>query len=353
VFEGRLARMLSLSFALAICGWLPGALAQSLDAANPLFASDEPLQLTIEGPFREIARMNRKRPNFAGRLTYDEADGPKVALDLKLRIRGNSRLEVCRFPPLRLDLVRRQLDGTVFAGQNRLKLATLCQQQAKYRDYLGIEYSIYRMFNALSDHSFRVRWASVEYITTDYSRGEPFTEPAFFIEAESEVAARHGMEVVELDRLGLEQLDQRQMALLGLFQYVIGNTDWAGLQGPPNEPCCHNGKVIRSPDDKLFLLPYDFDQSGLVDAEYAQPNAALPIRSVRQRMYRGYCYVNAEIDWAVARLNERRPGLERALLEGPMSQGARDKALAYLSASFEIINDPGRRDKEIVGQCRK
>jgi hypothetical protein len=326
--------------------------AQEVPAPLPLFASDEPLMLKIEGPLRELARANRDRPWFPSRLSYTTEDGRETALDVELRIRGNSRLELCRFPPLRLDFVRKQLVGTVFEGQNRLKLVTLCQRQQKYRDYLGLEFAAYRIFNALTEQSFRVRWASIEYVMTDDPRRPPYTEPAFLIEEDWEVAERSGMTVIERERLGVDELDPRQAALLGLFQYVIGNTDWAGLEGPGDDPCCHNGKVIQPTTGAFFVLPYDFDQAGLVDAEYARPDQRLKLNSVRERRYRGYCAVNSAIGWAVDRFNERRAAVEAAITTAPLSDRAKEKALSYLNSAYEILNDPARLQKEIFDDCR-
>ncbi|MFL2545978.1 MAG: hypothetical protein ACJ0SL_01225 [Candidatus Rariloculaceae bacterium] len=95
-------------------------------------------------------------------LRYRDEQGEEVVLDVDIRIRGNSRLDICSFPPLRLDFPRTRLEGTVFAGQNRLKLVTLCRDRDAFRYYLAQEYQIYIAFSALTDHSFRVRRATIE-----------------------------------------------------------------------------------------------------------------------------------------------------------------------------------------------
>jgi hypothetical protein len=345
--------------ALAALGLLSPVHAQDPAAAadsgggHPLFADSTPLTLMITGPFRLLSRDGRQRPQRDAVLTYRDLNGQETSVDVRIRIRGKSRLEVCSFPPLRLNFKRKQLDATVFAGQNRLKLATLCKPTDEYRDWLTQEYQIYLMFNALTKRSFRVRWLEVEYGDTDERRGRTFTEPAFVIEEDWEVAERNGMEVAEPDnRIELPTLARRHTALLALFQYMIGNTDWAATQGPEGEPCCHNGKVVVSDAGERFVIPYDFDQAGLIDTSYASPNPQVSIRSVRERLYRGYCPMNDELDWAVARLNEQRSAIEAILREGPVSANARDRALAYLGESYSIINDPDRFRKEIVEGCR-
>jgi len=319
---------------------------------TPLFADDTSLQLTIEGPFRRLSRDGRERPERAGLLRYRDAQDQEVILDVEIRIRGNSRLEICSFPPLRLDFPRSQLGGTMFAGQNQLKLVTLCRRQDSYRDYLPQEYQIYRAFNALTDRSFRVRRVVVEYVETEGRRPESFTEPAFLIEEDWEVAERHDMEVVEVESLRIQDLHRRHTTLLAVFQFMIGNTDWSSLRATAGEDCCHNGVVIGGPGMDAIVVPYDFDQSGVISTAYAKPNPALPIRSVRQRLYRGYCAMNGELEWVIQRLNEQRAEIVGVFDSERVGERQRNRALDYLRESYEIINDPEQRNEEIVEACR-
>ncbi len=336
-----------------LLGWLGTAHAQDV-VVRPLFESDSPLHLTIEGPFRRLAGDGRERPERDGLIRYSGADGTDVVLDVAIRVRGNSRLELCSRPPLRLNLRRGQLEGTVFAGQNQLKLVTLCRSRDAYRDYLAQEYQIYRAYNALTDRSFRVRWVSVEYVETTGRRPASTTEPAFFIEEDWEVAERHGMEVVETDTLAVAALDARATALLSLFQYLIANTDWSGTSAREGEDCCHNGSVLGLPDGDLsrLILPYDFDHAGVIDTSYAKPSPNLGIRSVTQRLYRGYCATNQQLSWALARMNEKHTEVVGAFDSESVSECERDRATAYLNDGYAIINDPLRWQTEIVERCR-
>ena len=320
--------------------------------AGPLFADDSALELTIEGPFRELSRDGRERPDRDGLVRYRNSQGQEVVLDVEIRIRGKSRLEFCSFPPLRLDFPRSRVNGTVYAGQNRLKLATLCMNSDLYRDYLAQEYQIYRALNVLTDQSFRVRRATVTYVETEAGRPDSFTEPAFLIEADWEVAERNNLQSLEVESLRISDLDPRHTALVAVFQFMIGNTDWSSYSAALGEDsCCHNGKVIGTPDIGVVVIPYDFDRAGIINARYAEPHPALPIRSVRQRLYRGLCAMNGELEWAIQRLNERRAEVERAFDSERVSDRRSNAALDYLRESYEIINDSEQRNKEIVEAC--
>jgi len=326
--------------------------AQEDPMAVPLFVDDTPLELTIEGPFDELSSDGDERPERESLLRYRDSQGEEVALPVDIRIRGHSRLEICGFPPLRLDFPKSQLEGTVFAGQNRLKLVTLCRDRDVFRDYLVQEYQIYLAFSALTDRSFQVRRAIVEYVESDSDDGESFTEQAFLIEEDWAVADRHGMEVLEVESLELTDLNPRHTALLSLFHYMIGSTDWSAISAPEGDNCCHNGAVLNDAEEGAFVIPYDFDQTGIINTSYAKPNPILPIRRVTQRLYRGLCLINDELEWAVGRLNEQREQVVGAFDSELVRERQRNVALKFIRESYDIINDPEQFEEEIIEECR-
>jgi hypothetical protein len=341
-------------FVLALPIVVVDAEAQEVSSPYPMFEDTAPLALRISAPFRALGRDDGDdRPEYDAVIEFAEPGGVSRTLEIEIRVRGRSRLEHCDYPPLSLDFPRDAAAGTVFAGQNRLKLVTLCKRSDAYRDYLTLEFLIYRMFNELTNRSFRVRWATVEYESTDTGRPRPRIEPAFLIEEDWEVAERLGMEVIDIEKLDIDMLDPQYTALHALFQYLIGNTDWAVLGATSGDLCCHNGKVIGPGGGPYTVLPYDFDNSGLISAEYAAPNSILPIRSVRQRLYRGFCAMNADLDQAILLINERRERLTALLDDDSLSKRSRERALNYLNDYFEIVNDPMEREEQIDGRCRE
>ena len=197
-----------------------------------------------------------------------------------------------------------------------------------------------------------MRWATVEYIDTDATRPRPRIQPAFLIEEDWEVAERFGMDVIETERLEIDALDAQHTALYGLFQFLIGNTDWSVLEGAPGDLCCHNGKAIGKSGETLIVLPYDFDNSGLVSAGYAVPSDDLPIRFVRQRLYRGFCTMNGELPAAIAHISQRRERLMALLDDESLSKRSRERALKYLGEYFEVIDDQEKRQELLYEDCR-
>ena len=315
----------------------------------PLFADPAPLGLRIVAPFGELVSELTDRPEFDATLELTGPDAEGLETAMRIRVRGNSRVLNCDFPPLALDLPRNALGGTVFEGQNELKLVTLCKNSSSYRRYLEQEFLVYRMFGLLTDRSFRVRWAEVEFIYSDSRRPRSLLAPAFLIEEVWEVAARNRLEVVEREHVAVSEFDPVPIELLMVFQYLIGNADFEARQGPDGDDCCHNAKIIGRSGEPLVLVPYDFDNSGMIDAEYAVPNERLPIGDVTTRLYRGFCTHNENIPAAIASLNARRDAMLALLVES--GEEANRRAIRYLEDSFERINEPRRVESDLIGKC--
>ena len=315
-----------------------------------LLDSDEPLEITIEFPVRQIMRKAADRPVVDGVATYTSAEGDVTSLPVQMSTRGKSRLNVCQFPPLSLSVKKKAAKGTVFEGQKSLKIVTHCKSHTLYRGYLLKEQSIYEALNVLTDVSFRTRLLRITYRDTE-NEGFEITEDAFFIESIGEVAARNGLERKKVPRSRIEQLDPAYAQLVAMFQFMIGNTDWSVKTAPAGSNCCHNGRILgaEGEDAGWKIVPYDFDQAGFIDAEYAVPAEQLRIRSVRQRLWRGRCAHNAELDDVIALLNNRRSALESALIR-PGMRGA-GSAQKYIDAFYKVINDPKKRQKTIEKRC--
>ncbi len=327
-------------------------LCSTVAAAQPLFDSDETLSIVLEAPIRDLLRQASRKPTFSGTLRFQQEDGTDVALDIDITTRGKSRLEQCSFPPLSVNLRRQQVGSTIFAGQNKLKLVTQCADKSVYRRYLVQEYAIYRVYNLLSDHSFRVRMLEVTYRDSNRRRKDQ-VRPAFFIESEKRAAKRLRMRTVAADTVKLSQLEPQMLSILTLFQFMIGNTDWSVRKGPDEEGCCHNGKLIGHPDTDSgwVVLPYDFDQAGLINTTYSAPSDVLPIKSVRQRLYRGYCFNISRLDATIALFNENRAAIEGLFGAGRDGESGNKSALKYLHSFYDIVNDAKKRQKKIIDDC--
>jgi len=320
----------------------------------PLFASDDAIEITLRAPIRVLVNRRARRPDVAGLISYEAQTGETIELDVEVTPRGVSRLELCRFPPLRLNLKRGQVAGTVFAGQNRIKLGTRCMDNDRYEQYMLLEYLAYRIYEQVTELSFKVRLATLRYVDIDRDdRVE--VAPAFFIEHIDGLAERAGMRAIEQEG-GFKPVDMapEPLALYGLFQYMIGNTDWSAIRATEGRECCHNTDILgpREGTTGLIPVPYDFDQVGLVNTPYAEPGEGLRIRSVTDRLYRGLCSGNDYIETAIERFNAARSSIEALFETDRLQDEYRSDALDFLDGFYEIVNDPAQLQSEIFERCR-
>jgi hypothetical protein len=345
----RLVTSAAWVLAAALCAPAASAAAE----AAPLFRDAQPLEVTLELPLKTLLRERKDRPEVDGVAVVAGPGGQSLRLDVKVSTRGHNRLEKCDFPPLGLDFKRSQLDGTVFAGQNKLKLSTRCRDGGKFDDYLELERLAYLLYQQVSDVSLKVRAVNMRYVDTDRG-GEAMQAPGFFLEHFDSLAARMGKAVLDVPSVPLADLDPAALARIGLFEYLIGNTDWAATSAAAGRDCCHNivPLVPTSGAGPVVPFPYDFDSSGFVDPPYAEPDYRLNTRSVRDRVYRGYCVSNPHLDTAREKLNAARPAMEAIISSARLEPKMQRKALDYLAEGFEDINDAKGWQRGILDRCR-
>jgi hypothetical protein len=322
-------------------------------ASADLFATEEPLAISLAAPFADVFRAREDPQYQEAKLTYRDAAGSEVAVPLRLRVRGKSRAAMCGFPPLLLNFRTRELVGTVLEGEDRLKLVTHCESNDSYDQYLRLEYLSYRVWNLVSPTSLRARWVAADYVDTRRERALGM-RPAILLEDEQRFAERHGLTIFEGPAIERAQYDAESLALLDVFQYFLGNTDWSALAGPSGEECCHNVVPYVRPDGVMVPVPYDFDAAGLVDAPHALPNERLPIRDVRQRLYRGACRTPDALAPTFARFQSERSAIlalfgDQPGLDEKTAQGAR----RYVEAFYETLDDPKLRESAFFGVCRR
>ena len=351
----------SVGFVSLAAALLVGPAAQArqnlVQPPTPLFMAHDVLELTIEAPFKKVFRERSQEPEqFPAVLTYQDG-GEQVTLNLKVNTRGRFRLQkrTCNFPPIQLDLQKDSVAGTIFAGQNKIKLVTHCQNgRDQYEQYVFQEYLIYRAFNLFSDMSFRVRLAHITYVDNEEDK-DPLTKYAFLIEHKDDLAARTGWEILDIPQVLPDYFEQDNLNTVAVFQYFIGNTDVSLFQAAPGEnECCHNAKALGSMAGPVFSVPYDFDMSGIINTRYAEVNRDMvPIRNVRQRYFRGRCVPPEQMARTLQVFNEHKDAIYALYMEqAELDEKVREKTIEYLDDFYEIIDDDRKVDREIVRDCR-
>jgi hypothetical protein len=322
-----------------------------------LFESEEPLAITLSAPWREIVRNEDYQGTYPATLEYRDASGNPVQLALTVERRGVKRQEACDFPPIKWRFEKDAVKGTMFRGQGSIKMVTHCERSSKFEQYYRLEMLSYRIYNLLTDYSFRVRPLKVDYVDSKEDKVDD-GRFAFIIEDDSDVAKRNGLKKLEIQRVMPSRLDPETTSVFTLFQLLISNLDWSALKGPGTEECCHNVKPIAprplQDDDPIIPVPYDFDASGLVNAPYAGPPLGLGVRTVRQRLYRGFCIHNDLLPTTRAKILANETAIMGIIQNDEMlTNNIRNNSLKYLEKYFEMMRDDDDFEKEVVRKCRK
>lgn len=316
----------------------------SVAGASPLFDDDEVIDVELAGPLSRLIDSKDSRDEYPFTL---QTGG--VSLEVKARVRGNSRLRVCNFPPIRLNFAETGDNATVFAGQQKLKLVTHCGIGHNVEKNLLAEYAAYRIFSLFSDAAYRVRLLRITYVDTDGESGEQ--QYGFVIETTDRLSERLGGETLMRPGVALSQLNSEQAALVYLFQYLIGNTDWSLIADEEGADCCHNGELIEV-DGEIYIVPYDFDLAGLVDAPYAKADPSFRLSSVRSRLYRGYCTDGAVLESALQKIRGREDSVYQVIHDiSGLTDKQKKRAVRYLEGFFDKAANPEKLLKSFEKKC--
>ena len=311
-----------------------------------LFGAEDPVAFTLTADFKTINkdRDPKSKKQYPAELTIA---GGAAAIPVKLNARGHVRRmsRTCDNVPLKIEFPDDKLEGTIFDGQDGLKLVVQCRNAGAFEQFLLREYLVYRVMNLITPQSFRARLARVSYVDP---AGKPLGERyGMLLEDDSDVAKRMAGRTVELPRVLFKDLHAETLDAMMLFEYMIGSTDFSIY-------ALHNVVFVQKPDRSLFSVPYDFDMAGLVSATYAIPDKRLPISSVKERLYRGPCRTQEQLDAALTTFRAQKDRVLALPDSIPdLSKGSVNDAKNYLEDFYDAIKDPKDVKRLFVDGCKQ
>lgn len=233
---------------------------------------EEGAKITLEADMTTLLE-NRQTEEYApALLTMDDGRSFQV----KIKPKGKYRRKVAEVPPLKVKFAKKALQANGLDTLNEVKLVLPCYDNNLGDELIVREYLAYRMFEHLTDACVRARLLRLTLRDAHVEKSRKVMY-ALLLEDNEETAARlHGQEI---EQYGLEasSMIENQLALVCMFEYMIGNTDW-------DVAMMRNVRLLRSSEtDKILAVPYDFDFSGFVSAPYASPSSESGILTVRDR----------------------------------------------------------------------
>ena len=310
---------------------------QEVPDYGSLFSSDDILRVTILSDFSAImADRGEDRSYHKGELYYIASGQDTVSRKIKLKTRGNFRRNPtnCRYPPIMIKFGKLKSADSIFSGQEKLKLVTQCQ----FENYVLLEYLAYRIHNLLTNDSYRVRLAHVTYADLE-SRETYFTRYAFFIESDQELMHRLDAEKYR-PHVVQYFMEKENIHKVAMFQYMIGNNDWFVRSN-------HNVTILKlHANDGLIAVPYDFDWSELVNADYTRPKGVPAYLLSERRVYKGLCLDEEEFERLREVFQERKAAildLFSSIVDLPISNVKESQK--YIEKFYKILDSRASLEK--------
>lgn len=313
-----------------------------------LFSNDEILNLSLRFDITQYKRKKPKEEYLKAVLTYHINESDSVNKDIRLKSRGVMRNEYCDFPPIRLNFGKTEFQKSDLSKINKLKMVTHCKYGNE--EYLLKEYLAYKLYNVLTDNSFRVRLVKIDYINTA-KKSKTIETYAFLIEPEEILGERTNSVPVNSTTLTQKHIIPEMMDRMAIFNYMIGNTDWS-------VPNLHNCKVLSGLSINNaglgMIVPYDFDYSGLVNADYAIPYEGLGLKSVRERRYVGICRSEEVYINALKEFTDKKEAFYKVINDFPLLDAKTKKdMIGYLDTFYAGFDKRNTIVYDLLSGCNK
>ncbi len=322
-----------------------GSYSQKKKEVPAIFLEQQPLALSMNFSIKEVKKNTVDSVYFPTTLKFKNAENAWDSLPVKIRARGNFRRANCFFPPIRMKMKKGDAEKTIFAGNKDFKLVLPCQTVKTGNDLLMKEYLAYKLLEPLTPYHFHTRLADIT-LTDNSGKSKSYTIKGFLIEDDDLIAHRFKGKVIETQLHPLT-LNDTASVVADLFQYLVANTDWSTTMQ-------HNMKVIQLEPNKKIPLAYDFDMAGLVNAPYATVNETLPISSVQERLYRGFCRKEATVQYVRSEYLRLEPELMKVVSDHQsyFSPADYNGIKKFVEEFFAVLKSDKRFKDAIISGCR-
>jgi hypothetical protein len=318
-----------------------------------LFDSDEPIEISLEFDLKHFLEKEAQTETFDGLLTLRLSETDSMDRKVTLKYRGFSRYQKCGYPPVEINFKKPVYLDTDSGKVKKIKLVHQCERGALYEEYIKREYLVYKLFNVLTDTSYRVRLLKINYIDSKKVK-KPFTLYGFFIEPRNLLALRTNNLIVKTASLTQRDMIPKTLDRVAIFNYMIANWDWS-------IPGQHNVDVIKSTRYDVSGLgipvPFDFDLTGVVNADYAIPPPEMEIENARQRKFTGICRSKETYQKELMLFLDKKDEFYSVVNNYPyLNKASKRDIIVFLDQFFDQLEKPRSLDGLInifLENCKK
>ncbi|MDQ2666445.1 MAG: hypothetical protein M3Z05_10580 [Gemmatimonadota bacterium] len=322
--------------------------ASDSSATPALFTSEAPLAVTFTANWDRLrGDKGETSPWRTATMAYTATDGKVVSTPLKVKTHGIWRLKHCNLPPLRLNFSNKETKHSVFHDLQKPKMVSTCKDNDGYEQLVLKEMQLYRVYQAVTPVSHRVRLLRVSYADSATGKAD-VTRYAFLFEDPDEMADRLDGKLTKAKGARSDDFDTDALAVAYVFEYFIGNLDFS-FNG------VHNAEIIVKSDGSTALpVAYDFDFSGAVNAPYATVDPQFRSKRVIDRVFRGSCGILQAYPAAIARFRDRKDAIY-ALYHDPvgslLAPGTIRESLEYFDQFYEDVKTPKDAESNVLSSC--
>ena len=308
-----------------------------------MFSSDDLLEVFLRLDLAGFLKKTDRNQSFDGMMTIHFSETDSIDKKVTVKYRGENRYQTCRFPPMRIIFKKPLYENSDSGRIKSLKLVNQCQMGSSYEEYLIRECLVYKLYNVVTDTSFRVRLLKINFIDSEKKK-KSMVQYGIFIEPEELLALRTN--TIELKSLNLSQrhMVPAMIDRVAIFNYMVSNWDWS-VAGQ------HNVAVLKSlrPDAEGLGIPvpFDFDLTGVVNAEYSIPLPEMGIATNRDRKFSGICRSREDYQKDLMMFLEKKDNFYMVVNNYPyLSKAAKKDITAFLDQFFDELEKP--RSLEIL-----
>lgn len=318
----------SFSYILLLgCTTLP-CMAQHPASVFEYLTKTEGEKIALEMDLTTIIAQKRSDQYFPAALIASDGTAFKV----EVRPRGKFRRKNAVYPPLKLKFKKKELLAAGFDTLNEIKLVLPCYDNQMGDELVIREYLAYKIFEHLSPASVRARLIKLTIRDTHVEKSKKVMY-AILVEDQEETCARIAATPVEDYGIPADSLHSNQAALMVVFEYMIGNTDW-------EISMLRNVRLLRPHEsDKILTLPYDFDFSGLVSAPYSSPNSDTGLKTVRDRFLMSSGVKPEAIKRALGVIKKSKADIYAICRNKYLSKDSISDMILFLDTFFDRISE--------------
>ena len=309
--------------------WANTTAAQTQPSVFQALTTTENAPLTLTLDLTTLIANKKEGAYQNGTLTAPDG----ATFKIEVRARGRYRRKIAVWPPLKLKFDKSDLQKAGYAPLNDIKVSLPCYDNQQGNELVVREYLAYRMFEQLAPAgSLRARLVQLTLRDTNGGKTTDKTVTAMFIEDIEECAGRLNGKAVEEFGLAASKYQLEQAAMMVMFQYFVGNTDW-------DLSMSRNLRLIKPLEKgaKVLAVPYDFDFSGFVNAPYATPAVESKLRNVRDRHLKPGVIPQEALSKALETLRAEKETLLKWCAHPNLSPATAQECAQYLRFFFEEL----------------